>query len=496
MRCHPWRPRDTPQAADSSDHTVALNASPTATGLPPTAGVRRRTGAALIDLVIIIGGEIGTLIVGGILIQATGVTSANLNAAHVGIAAALARAITQSALYLGPIAYLYLGWRRGSTVGMRARQCALRSADRVTLPTASQVVLRLCGLFYSVLFVGVGLAWGLVRSDRRGWSDLFARTVVVHMPRWPTWAAAASAAPAWPAGPWNTFPWPPAPPPLPPALPPTGPPAPPAPPPLLAPTGEAGRTSGCHGPPFAMTATRSAPAGIARAPWTWTDVIPVLVLLLPLSYAVQYVTVTAVKWALGRVALSTRRPIEALGSDITAYGALFLLVLLFVKLRRHATLAALGIRTVQWRWLLAALPFIFLAVLLESITGLLSQSLFPQTPANQCVDIRNAYQGALWMAIIGVAIVAPVVEEIVFRGMVFGWLRGRLRLVWAVLISAALFSLEHIGFLQVTLFLPIFSTGVVLAVLYHHARSVWPTVIVHGSFNLIATLVLFSSLSC
>lgn len=472
---------------------MALTASTTATGLPPTAGVGRRTAAALIDLAVIVGGEIGALLVGGILIQATGVGSANFSAGHVGVAAALARALTQSALYLGPITYLYVGWRGGATVGMRARECALRSADKVTPPTSSQLVLRLCGLFYSVLCVGGGLAWGLVRSDRRGWSDLFAGTVVVHTPRWPTWAAPNSAAHAWSASPWNAAAWPPASPTMPPALPPPLPPAPPAVPP---PPTATGGTSAGLGPPFALPVTGGAPAAVARAPWTWTDVIPVLVLLLPLSYGVQYVTVAAVKWVLGRLALSTRRPIEALVSDITAYGALFLLVLLLVKVRRHASLAALGIRRAEWRWLVAALPFIFLAFLLENITGLLSQSLFPQTPANQCVDIRNAFQGALWMAIIGVAIVAPVVEEIVFRGMVFGWLRGRLPLVWAVVISAALFSLEHIGFLQVTLFLPIFSTGIVLAVLYHHARSVWPTVLVHGSFNLIATLVLFSSLSC
>jgi uncharacterized protein len=473
---------------------VALTASTPVTGLPPTAGVGRRTTAALIDLAIIVGGVIGALVVGGILIQATGVSSANLSAGHVGVAAALARAVTQSALYLGPIAYLYMGWRRGATVGMRARQCALRSTEKVTPPTSSQVVLRLCGLFYSMLFVGVGLAWGLFRSDRRGWSDLLAGTVVVHTPRWPTSAAPAFAAPGWAASPWNAAVWPPPPPPLPPALPPAMPPAMPPPPDMYPASAATWSTSAGKGPPFAITA--AVPTAVVRAPWTWTDVLPVLVLLLPLSYGVQYVTVAAVKWVLAGVALTTRRPIEALVSDITAYGALFLLVLLFVKVRRHASLAALGIRGAQWRWLVAALPFIFLAFLLESITGLLSQSLFPQTPANQCVDIRSAYQGALWMAIIGVAIVAPVVEEIVFRGMVFGWLRGRLPLVWAVVISAALFSLEHIGFLQVTLFLPIFSTGIVLAILYHHARSVWPTVLVHGSFNLIATLVLFSALSC
>jgi uncharacterized protein len=476
---------------------VALTASTPATALPPTAGVGRRTAAALIDLAIIVGGEIAALIVGGILIQATGVSSANLSAGHVGVAAALARAVTQSALYLGPIVYLYVGWRRGATVGMRARECSLRSADKVTPPTSSQVVLRLCGLFYSLLFAGVGLAWGLVRSDRRGWSDLFAGTVVIHAPRWPTsvaptWASPTWGGPAWAAPTWPAPAWQPAPPPLPPAMPPPLQPQPsPTPPPTAT-----WPASAHQGASLAVAATSSTTAAAEGAPWTWTDVAPVVVLLLPLSYAVEFVTVAAVKWMLGGLPLNTRRPIEALVSGITAYGAIFLMVLLFVKVRRHASLAALGIRRVQWRWILAALPFIFLAFVLESITGLFSQSLFPQAPANQCIDIRNAYQGALWMAIIGVAIVAPVVEEIVFRGMVFGWLRGRLPVVWAVAISAALFSLEHIGFLQVTLFLPIFSTGIVLAILYQHARSVWPTVLVHGSFNLIATLVLFSSVSC
>jgi uncharacterized protein len=473
MPCRHWRPRDTRQAADSSDQTVALTAPTPQAGLPPTAGVGRRAAAALIDLAVIAGGEIGAVVVGGVLIQATGITSADLSVGHIGVAAALARAFTQSMLYLGPITYLYLGWRRGGTLGMHARECALRSGDRVTPPSSTQVVLRLCGLFYSVLCAGIGLVWGLTRTDRRGWSDLFAGTVVVHMPRRSAWAVSA-----WP---------PPPPPPLPPA------PPPPPPPPLLAATW---RAPAGEGRLFAIGATGSKSAAIERAPWTWTDVTPVLALLLPLSFGLQYVTIAAVKWLLGGLALNTRRPIEALVSGVTAYGAVFVLVLLFVKVRRHASLDDLGIRRVGWRWLLAALPFIFLAFLLESITGLLSQSLFPQTPANQCVDIRNAYEGALWMAIIGVAIVAPLVEEIVFRGMVFGWLRGRLPLISAVVISAALFSLEHISFLQVTLFLPIFSTGVVLAILYHHARSIWPTVLVHGTFNLIATLVLFSSLSC
>jgi membrane protease YdiL (CAAX protease family) len=225
-------------------------------------------------------------------------------------------------------------------------------------------------------------------------------------------------------------------------------------------------------------------------------VIPVVVLVLPLSLGVEWLAITVTKWLLRGIDLATRRPFEAVAADIAAYGAVFLLVLLFAKVRRHATLASLGLRRASWRWLLAAIPFAFAAFLVANITGLLSQSLFPEAPPNQCVSIRGAYEGALWLAVIGIAVVAPLVEEIVFRGMVFGWLRGRAPLVWAVVISAALFSLEHIGFLQLTLFLPIFSFGVVLAILYHHARSIWPTVLVHGTYNLVGVLVLFSAPGC
>ncbi|HWF57259.1 MAG TPA: CPBP family glutamic-type intramembrane protease [Candidatus Dormibacteraeota bacterium] len=441
---------------------------------PPTAPVGRRALAALVDLGVIAGGEIVALIVGGTLTAATGVTSTDLIGSHVGVATALARALTQTVAFVGPGVYLYVSWSRGASVGMRAVQCRLRSFDGVSPATSSQVLLRMCGLWFSLVSAGIGLLVGLVRADRRGLSDLFARTRVVHLP--PVWAPAPAwgGASAWGAWPGTAAQPPPvwtAPPPAPP--PPSPPPA--APPPLTAP------------PPS---------SAVERTPWTWSDVLPVVVLLLPLSLGVEYVTVAALKWPLRGVALSTRRPIEAVSSDITAYGAVFLLVLLFVRVRRHATLASLGVRRVEWRWLLAALPFTFAAFLFESITGLLSQSLFPQAPSNQCVSIRDAYQGALPLAVVGVAMIAPLVEEIVFRGMVFGWLRGRTPIAWAVVISAALFSLEHVGFLQLTLFLPIFAAGLVLATLYHHARSLWPSMLVHGTFNLVATLVLFNSATC
>jgi membrane protease YdiL (CAAX protease family)/uncharacterized RDD family membrane protein YckC len=420
----------------------------------PTASLGRRAAAAAIDFLLIVAGVLAVAIVGGIVLVAAHGGAPAVNSLRLDPAGAIVRALIQLAVFAGPVAYLYATWRRGESVGMRTMRCQLRAAETQTLPTSSQAVLRLCGLWFSIVCAGIGLIWGLVRRDRRGWPDLFAGTVVVHAPALHMWPAPGHPS-AWPP-PAHFAPmtWVPAPAPSPP------------------------------------------PHPLERTLWTWTEVLPVVVLVLPLSLGVEWLAITVTKWLLRSVDLATRRPFEAVAADIAAYGAVFLLVLLFVKVRRRASLASLGLRRASWRWLLAAIPFAFAAFLMASITGLLSQSLFPEAPPNQCVSIRGSYEGALWLAVIGVALVAPLVEEIVFRGMVFGWLRGRAPLVWAVVISAALFSLEHIGFLQLTLFLPIFSFGIVLAILYHHARSIWPTVLVHGTYNLVGVLVLFSAPGC
>jgi hypothetical protein len=95
-------------------------------------------------------------------------------------------------------------------------------------------------------------------------------------------------------------------------------------------------------------------------------VIPVVVLVLPLSLGVEWLAITVTKWLLRGIDLATRRPFEAVAADIAAYGAVFLLVLLFAKVRRHATLASLGLRRASWRWLLAAIPFAFAAFLVAT----------------------------------------------------------------------------------------------------------------------------------
>ncbi len=85
-----------------------------------------------------------------------------------------------------------------------------------------------------------------------------------------------------------------------------------------------------------------------------------------------------------------------------------------------------------------------------------------------------------WPLLLGGVIVAPVVEELFFRGFVFAGLRERYGWKRAGLISAGLFAVMHFQPLAV---LPIFLLGMIFAYLYHHSKSIWPAVLMHVLTN-------------
>ena len=96
-----------------------------------------------------------------------------------------------------------------------------------------------------------------------------------------------------------------------------------------------------------------------------------------------------------------------------------------------------------------------------------------------------------------VASIGPLVEEVLFRGVLLSALLRRLRTVWAVPASALLFALVHLPDLHWLWYaLPNLALlGVVLAWLRLRSGSLWPSVIAHASNNLLAMLALFASLA-
>lgn len=88
--------------------------------------------------------------------------------------------------------------------------------------------------------------------------------------------------------------------------------------------------------------------------------------------------------------------------------------------------------------------------------------------------------------VLAVVLVAPIAEELFFRGVVYNaWEREHGTRV-AVFGSAALFAAIHAS---LYLFLPIFVLGVVLALVYRSTRSLLATIALHAGFNAITVAI-------
>ncbi|MHB1271254.1 MAG: CPBP family intramembrane glutamic endopeptidase [Rhodanobacter sp.] len=92
-----------------------------------------------------------------------------------------------------------------------------------------------------------------------------------------------------------------------------------------------------------------------------------------------------------------------------------------------------------------------------------------------------------------VASLGPLVEELLFRGVLLSALLQRWRVGWAVAISSLLFALAHLSGLQYQWYaLPDLALlALALAGLRLRSGSIWPGVVAHGVNNLLAVVVWF-----
>lgn len=92
----------------------------------------------------------------------------------------------------------------------------------------------------------------------------------------------------------------------------------------------------------------------------------------------------------------------------------------------------------------------------------------------------------------GAVLVAPICEEIFFRGYLLGGALQRVNFWVAGLLSALLFALAH-G--DVGSFVVLFVFGVVLAFIRWRCGSIWPGVIIHMANNATAALAIIFALA-
>jgi uncharacterized protein len=98
----------------------------------------------------------------------------------------------------------------------------------------------------------------------------------------------------------------------------------------------------------------------------------------------------------------------------------------------------------------------------------------------------------VWADAVDSCVFAPVLEELLFRGVLYGTLRLRLGPMPATLASATLFALAH-GY-GVVGFASVLASGILWAMAYERTRSLWPGMLAHAASNVQATAIVLATL--
>jgi len=170
-------------------------------------------------------------------------------------------------------------------------------------------------------------------------------------------------------------------------------------------------------------------------------------------------------------------------------------IYVFGVYRRRIPWAEFGLRPLPKGWLVRAVAIGLIAFVLASLFNYGVQSLMDKPPHNPQLDLiapGGFSWGRLLVTLIVFGAVAPFTEEMFFRGLIYGWLRRRVSVWLAAGVSGLGFAVLHgIWWLIPALFL----LGVALALIYERSGSIWASVITHGLFNSLTTMLYYLALA-
>lgn len=153
----------------------------------------------------------------------------------------------------------------------------------------------------------------------------------------------------------------------------------------------------------------------------------------------------------------------------------------------------LGVRSIVWNsvtTLILALPLLALCSL--GWTFLLRRLGLPHEPQDLIAVFGAVQSPVVLLAMIAVAcVVAPINEELLFRGVIYRGIRQRFGRAPALVASGLLFGLLHANWAG---FLPLALLGAALALAYEHSGDIRVPIVAHALFNLNTTIVVLSGL--
>lgn len=160
----------------------------------------------------------------------------------------------------------------------------------------------------------------------------------------------------------------------------------------------------------------------------------------------------------------------------------------------RAIFRALGLRGFRpGKTLLMVAGLLVLIILSNFVYSYATQALKLNIQTNDNVLLQEGASQPLTVygLLLGSVILAPLCEEIFFRGFLLTGILRELSPLWSIVISSALFAIAHVDFGDL---LPLFAIGLALGFIRWKSGSTWAGIILHVSNNLLASLLIILQL--
>ncbi|KLU62599.1 CAAX amino terminal protease self- immunity [Peptococcaceae bacterium CEB3] len=171
-------------------------------------------------------------------------------------------------------------------------------------------------------------------------------------------------------------------------------------------------------------------------------------------------------------------------------GVLYAGALVFLFWRLHRPLRDLGfVRPKAAQILLGLTVGVFLFLMIGLIGTVITRWAGTPMPQSFAVAVQSAkYPWEFYLLLLLGGIIAPLKEETIFRGLFYPPLRQDYGRGKGMVFTAALFAVVHLDLVR---FLPLFLGGLVLVWLFETTESLWPSILAHGTWNILMALALW-----
>jgi len=230
--------------------------------------------------------------------------------------------------------------------------------------------------------------------------------------------------------------------------------------------------------------------GLPRVPWTSIDGAKMIFLsslfLILFSYGGSFLA--SLIWDKLTVATFIMENYSKIFVGALAFQVFTQYLFLFIYSYRtyHVHLKDFGFRKINfWKVLFMGFSFFIFGAVLQNIYFSIT-SFFGIPNFADGSEISLMLKNGMippYVLLIFAGVVAPIMEELMFRGFLLASFLRNMHPVWAIILSSIFFATAHFQILFVPIY---FFMGCLLGVVYLRTKSLWPGIAFHAINNSIA----------